>query len=46
MSDGPGSIVGKNKNTFLLHDVQTTSGSTQRPIQSVPNGQLRLLLQW
>jgi hypothetical protein len=45
MSNGPGSILGKNEDTFLLHDVQTTSGPTQLPIQSVPNGQLRLLLQ-
>jgi hypothetical protein len=43
--DGPGLIRGKSSNHFLLHEVQTASGSTQSPIQSVPNGHLGLI-QW
>jgi hypothetical protein len=31
----PGSILGKGKNVFLFHEVQTAFGPTQPPIQSL-----------
>jgi hypothetical protein len=44
--DDPRSILGKGRNIFLFHEVQTASGCTQPPIQSVSIGHLGLLLQW